>query len=250
MPRPGRGGSCPIRSGDFIPDVAVDRSNGNLYAVWMDLRFDGGIALLDHDNIAFSMSTDGGRSWSPAIKVNQTPTDEPNYDQQAFTPAVARGGRRDRDGHVLRLPQQHGSTRRARDRLLRRALPRELREPRRAGPDSETRITPRPRSTSARRRTRAGTSSATTWAWPRPGTTSSPRSARRSRRTTRTSTSAGSAHERSGVHRLVGLGLDELAELLLVHLQVVLGLEVGAEDRAPAPRRWRPAASRRIRCTR
>jgi len=34
------------------------------------------------------MSTDGGRSWSPAIKVNQTPTNEPNYDQQAFTPSV------------------------------------------------------------------------------------------------------------------------------------------------------------------
>ena len=53
-----------------------------------DLRFDGGISLTDHDNIAFSMSTDGGRTWSAAIKVNQTPTTEPNYDQQAFTPAV------------------------------------------------------------------------------------------------------------------------------------------------------------------
>ena len=81
-------GSCPIRSGDFIPDVAVDPRNGNLYAVWMDLRFDGGIALVDHDNIAFTMSTDGGRSWSPTIKVNRTPTTEPNYDQQAFTPSV------------------------------------------------------------------------------------------------------------------------------------------------------------------
>jgi hypothetical protein len=87
-PDPAEAGSCPIRSGDFIPDVAVDHGNGNLYAVWMDLRFDGGIFLTDHDNIAFSMSTDGGRNWSPAIKVNQTPTDQPNYDQQAFTPAV------------------------------------------------------------------------------------------------------------------------------------------------------------------
>ena len=34
------------------------------------------------------MSTDGGRTWSPTIKVNQTPTTEPNDDQQAFTPAV------------------------------------------------------------------------------------------------------------------------------------------------------------------
>jgi hypothetical protein len=87
-PDPAETGSCPIRSGDFIPDVAVDPTNGNLYAVWMDLRFDGGVSLVDHDNIAFTMSTNGGRTWSPAIKVNQTPTTEPNYDQQAFTPSV------------------------------------------------------------------------------------------------------------------------------------------------------------------
>lgn len=88
-PDPTETGSCPIRSGDFLPDVAVDPRNGNLYAVWMDLRFDGGVFLTDHDNIAFTMSTDGGRTWSPTIKVNQTPTSEPNYDQQAFTPSVA-----------------------------------------------------------------------------------------------------------------------------------------------------------------
>jgi hypothetical protein len=87
-PDPAETGSCPIRAGDFIPDVAVDPSNGNLYAVWQDLRFDGGIFLEDHDNIAFTMSTNGGRTWSPAIKVNQTPTNEPNYDQQAFAPSV------------------------------------------------------------------------------------------------------------------------------------------------------------------
>jgi hypothetical protein len=87
-PDPSETGSCPIRSGDFLPDVAVDPNNGNLYAVWMDLRFDGGVSLVDHDNIAFTMSTDGGQTWSPAIKVNQTPTNEPNYDQQAFTPSV------------------------------------------------------------------------------------------------------------------------------------------------------------------
>ena len=87
-PDPTKAGACPIRSGDLIPDVAVDPDNGNLYAVWMDARFDGGVSLVDHDNIAFSMSTDGGRTWSPAIKVNKTPTTEPNFDQQAFTPSV------------------------------------------------------------------------------------------------------------------------------------------------------------------
>jgi hypothetical protein len=87
-PDPTEQGSCPIRSGDLIPDVAVDPANGNLYAVWMDARFDGGLFLVDHDNIAFAMSTNGGRTWSPAIKVNRTPTTEPNFDQQAFTPSV------------------------------------------------------------------------------------------------------------------------------------------------------------------
>ena len=87
-PDPTKTGACPIRSGDLIPDVAVDPDNGNLYAVWMDARFDGGVFLADHDNIAFSMSTDGGRTWSSAIKVNKTPTTEPNFDQQAFTPSV------------------------------------------------------------------------------------------------------------------------------------------------------------------
>jgi hypothetical protein len=81
-------GDCPIRAGDLIPEVAVDPDTGNLYAVWMDARFDGGLFLTDHDNIAFSHSTNGGQTWSPPIKVNRTPTDEPNYDQQAFTPSV------------------------------------------------------------------------------------------------------------------------------------------------------------------
>jgi hypothetical protein len=87
-PDPSDQGACPIRAGDLLPEVAVHATNGNLYAVWMDARFDGGLFLVDHDNIAFSQSTDGGATWSPPIKVNKTPTGEPNYDQQAFTPSV------------------------------------------------------------------------------------------------------------------------------------------------------------------
>ncbi len=87
-PDPTDQGACPIRAGDLLPEVAVDPGNGNLYAVWMDARFDGGLFAVDHDSIAFTHSTNGGQTWSPPIKVNKTPTTEPNDDQQAFTPSV------------------------------------------------------------------------------------------------------------------------------------------------------------------
>ncbi len=68
----------PIRTGDIIPDIAVE-SNGTLYVVWQDSRFSGGT----HDDIAFSQSTDGGFTWSPAVKVNQT-----TNNAAAFTASV------------------------------------------------------------------------------------------------------------------------------------------------------------------
>jgi hypothetical protein len=74
-----------VRTGDIIPDVAVDRTTGALYAVWQDARFNG----FGADAIAFAMSTDGGRSWSSPIKVNKTPTSIAIGNQQAFTASVA-----------------------------------------------------------------------------------------------------------------------------------------------------------------
>ena len=74
----------PVRTADIIPDIAVDPNSGQLYAVWQDKRFDDG----QHDSIALSTSTDGGLTWTPAVKVNKTPTDIPTGNQQAFTPAV------------------------------------------------------------------------------------------------------------------------------------------------------------------
>jgi hypothetical protein len=76
---------APVRSGEPLTSVAVDPSNGNLYAVWADGRFSG----FTYDDIAFSVSTDGGLTWSDPIKINQTPTSIPAGDQQAFTPIVA-----------------------------------------------------------------------------------------------------------------------------------------------------------------
>jgi hypothetical protein len=73
-----------VRTGNIIPDIAVDPDSGQLYAVWQDKRFDDG----RHASVALSSSTDGGLRWSSAVKVNNTPTDIPSGNQQAFTPAV------------------------------------------------------------------------------------------------------------------------------------------------------------------
>jgi photosystem II stability/assembly factor-like uncharacterized protein len=69
-------------------DVAQDPHNGYLYAVWMDGRFSGG----QYNGIAFSMSTDGGATWSAPIQVNKTPTNIAAGDQQAFMPSVKVAG--------------------------------------------------------------------------------------------------------------------------------------------------------------
>jgi hypothetical protein len=55
-PDPEEQGACEVRTGDIIPDFAVARSSGAIYAVWQDSRFSGGA----HDDIAFSRSTDDG----------------------------------------------------------------------------------------------------------------------------------------------------------------------------------------------
>jgi hypothetical protein len=76
---------APVRDGKWTPDITVDPKSGNLYAVWADGRFSN----FTHEDIAFSMSTNDGQTWSDPIKVNQTPSNIPAGDQQAFTPTVA-----------------------------------------------------------------------------------------------------------------------------------------------------------------
>ena len=73
-----------VRTGDIIPDIAVNRANGRLYAVWQDARLNNNQA----DAIAFSQSLDGGLTWSAPIKVNKTPTNIPAGNQQTFTASV------------------------------------------------------------------------------------------------------------------------------------------------------------------
>ena len=72
-----------VRTGAGLPDVAVDPKTGNLYVVWADGRFSNGA----HDDIAFTMSKDGGSTWTTPIKVNQTPVNTA-VNVSAFTPTV------------------------------------------------------------------------------------------------------------------------------------------------------------------
>jgi BNR repeat-like domain len=68
----------PLRTGDIIPEPAIDPVTGQLYVAWQDSRFSGG----RFDEIALSTSTDGGNTWSTPIRVN-TPTG-----RAAFNPSV------------------------------------------------------------------------------------------------------------------------------------------------------------------
>jgi hypothetical protein len=67
------------------PSFAVDRRNGNLYAVWEDGRFSN----FQNNDVAFSMSADGGFTWSAPIRVNQTPLNIPASSRQSFFPIIA-----------------------------------------------------------------------------------------------------------------------------------------------------------------
>ncbi len=65
-PDPGDVAACPIRTGDILFDVAVDRADGTLYAVVQDARPSG----FSYDTIALTRSTDEGASWSPLARIN------------------------------------------------------------------------------------------------------------------------------------------------------------------------------------
>ena len=66
-----------VRTGDLIPQIAVDDDSGDLYVVWQDDRFTG------QEQIAFSRSTNGGRSWSATQRISKV-----GGVNQAFTPTV------------------------------------------------------------------------------------------------------------------------------------------------------------------
>jgi hypothetical protein len=80
-----------VRTGDILPDFAVDYStgptNGDMYAVWQTHRTATvqqlGSTLPVDDTILLSRSTDSGQHWSTPVKVNHTASGK-----QAFTASV------------------------------------------------------------------------------------------------------------------------------------------------------------------
>jgi hypothetical protein len=85
-----------VRGGEILPEVAADPNSGNLYAVWPDISFvvslPGTACCFGISGIAFSMSSDGGFTWSTPMIVNQTPTNLSNpFNSQAFNPDIAVG---------------------------------------------------------------------------------------------------------------------------------------------------------------
>jgi hypothetical protein len=75
---------APLRAGLGWGDIAVDPNSGALYDVIEDAGVGHGI-----DGVAFTESLDGGFTWTTPVKINQTPTNIPQLDQQAFIPTVA-----------------------------------------------------------------------------------------------------------------------------------------------------------------
>lgn len=80
-----------VRDASILFDVAVDPHNGNLYLAWQDVRFDG------LDEVAFTMSTNGGTSWSPPVRINKTPANANELRRQAFLPSIEVGA----DGKLI-----------------------------------------------------------------------------------------------------------------------------------------------------
>ena len=65
--RPGR--HFPIRAEDYLPDIAVDPTNGDIYVVWSD-----GLGT-PIDKVVMAKSTDGGRHWSgPTVVATGGPS--------------------------------------------------------------------------------------------------------------------------------------------------------------------------------
>ena len=84
-----------VRDSSDIFSVNVNPANGALYLVWQDCRFGTNdcASSTPVDDIAFSQSLDGGKTWSAPVMINKTPQDLSNpLRQQAIIPAITSAG--------------------------------------------------------------------------------------------------------------------------------------------------------------
>jgi hypothetical protein len=73
---PTPGDHRPLRTGDTVPDIAINRRTGVAYVVWQD-------AVSGTTQVRLSKSSDGGRTWRAPRTVSSSPAGVP-----AFTAAV------------------------------------------------------------------------------------------------------------------------------------------------------------------
>jgi hypothetical protein len=73
-----------LRTGEFVPSFAVDRTSGALYVAWQDGRWTG------KAQATLIVSRDGGATWSEPMRVSDGPGDA-----AAFTVSVATNARGD-----------------------------------------------------------------------------------------------------------------------------------------------------------
>jgi hypothetical protein len=70
---------APSRTGDIIPEPAINPSTGQLYVVWQDARFNN----FANDEVVISTSSDGGSTWSAPQRVSDH-TGQPAYDPSVY----------------------------------------------------------------------------------------------------------------------------------------------------------------------
>ncbi|MDH3918097.1 MAG: glycoside hydrolase, partial [Rhodospirillales bacterium] len=68
----------PVRDAGELPDIAVNRTTGDLYIAWQDTRFNSGLV-----GVVVARSTDGGDTWSAPVPVNRV------AGVKAFLPSVS-----------------------------------------------------------------------------------------------------------------------------------------------------------------
>jgi len=76
---------APVRDANILFDVAADPANGNLYLVWQDGR------LQNVDRVFFSMSRNGGGTWTAPVMIAKTPYSTNKLRMQSFVPSVEVG---------------------------------------------------------------------------------------------------------------------------------------------------------------